>query len=81
MEVWNGYHHDKKVPIIISVTYDEENDEYIVEVIRGFDMELTTFKPKYKPKDGLIHVSDLEKSVKLANNAVKALKSRAVRKK
>jgi len=81
MIVWQGFHHDKKIPILISVEYDEESEVYVVEVTRGTDSNYKTFSPKYKPKDGLMHISDVEKSVKLANVIVKELKQLAIRSK
>ena len=80
MVVYKGYHHYRKVPIIIEVDYDEELEQYFVEVTMGFEQEITSFKPKHIPEEGLIHISDLEKSVKIANNSVKALKKLARRK-
>lgn len=81
MIVWSGYHHDKRMPITIEVEYDEDLDCYIVEVTRGMSRLIKTFAPKYEPKDGLIHVSDLEKSVKLADVLIKELKKDSQRRK
>ena len=79
MIIWEGFHHDKKIPVVISVEYDEDIDIIIVEVIRGTEKNFKTFSPKHIPKDGLMHISDVEKSVKLANTILKGLKKEAVR--
>ena len=81
MIMWEGYHHDKHVPIIISVEYDDELEKYVVEVIRGMERSFKMFTAKHKPKDNLMHISDVEKSVKLANILVKELKQTAKRRK
>ena len=79
MRVFEGFHHDKKIPILIIVEYDEELDLMTVEVTRGFDRDFKTFSPKHEPKDGLMHIADVEKSVKLANILIKELKRIAQR--
>jgi len=79
MRVFEGFHHDKKIPVIITVDYDEENDLIIVEVTRGYDTNFKTFSPKHEPADGLMHIADVEKSVKLANVLIKELKREAQR--
>ena len=76
MVVFQGYQRDKKVPILITVEYDEETGEMIVEVTRGFDTATKTFTPAHEPKDGLMNIIDVEKSVKLANILIKELKRR-----
>lgn len=79
MLLWEGYHKDGKIPIIISVSYDYETEEYVVEVVRGFLEEETRYKGKHKPSEnGLMHISDMERSVKCANNSIAALKKRAI---
>jgi hypothetical protein len=79
--MWSGYSTEGKLPVIINVEYDEENEEYIVEVTRGYDSEVITFEPKHEPKDGLMHISDVETSVKLASKLLKDLKRKAQRRK
>lgn len=79
MIVFEGFHHDKKVPIIITVEYDEDLDLITVEVVRGLDRNFKVFSPVHQPKDGLMHISDVEKSVKLANVILKDLKRDALR--
>ena len=81
LNIWSGYHSDRKIPIIINVEYDDELDLYIVEVLRGTERDFKTFSPKHEPKDGLMHISDVEKSVKLANILIKELKQEAQRRK
>jgi hypothetical protein len=81
MEMWTGYHYDKDISVIITVDYDEDNDEYEVEVVRGLVREVKTFVPKHAPEEDKMHISDLEKSVKLANVILKSLKQKARRKK
>jgi len=80
MRMWEGFHHDRKVPVIVRVEYDEETGEYIVEVIRGYDTKEITFEPKHEPKEGLMHISDVERAVKIANKIIKDLKSEARKK-
>lgn len=79
--MWEGFHYDRKIPISISVEYDEELKQYFVEVIRGEDRILVSFLPKKSPEDNLMHVSDVERSVKIANNSIKQLKKEAKRRK
>lgn len=76
MRLWEGFHHDKKTPILITVDYDEELDLILVEVTRGYDKDSVTFTPKHLPEDGLMHISDVEKSVKASNNLIKELRRR-----
>ena len=79
MIVFEGFHHDKKVPIIITVEYDEDSDLITVEVTRGMDRNFKVFSPSHQPTDGLMHISDVEKSVKLANVILRDLKRDAIR--
>ena len=79
--MWQGYHSDKRIPVTISVEYDDETNEYLVEVRRGIDITTNTFIPTHEPKDGLMHITDVEKSVKIANNILKDLKREATRRK
>ena len=79
MIVFTGFHHDKKIPIVITVEYDEDLDLMIVEVVRGMDRNFKTFSPSHQPEDGLMHISDVEKSIKLANTILKKLKRDAIR--
>ena len=79
MRIFEGFHHDKKIPVIITVDYDEEHDLIIVEVRRGHEQNFKTFSPNHEPTDGLMHISDVEKSVKLANVLIKELKREAQR--
>lgn len=79
MIVFEGFHHDKKIPILITVEYDEDLDLMIVEVTRGTEMNFKTFSPAHQPNDGVMHISDVEKSVKLANVILKKLKRDATR--
>lgn len=81
MVVFEGFHHDKNIPIIITVEYDEDLDLMVVEVTRGYDKDFKTYSPKHEPKDGLMHISDVEKAVKLANILIKDLKKKAMRRK
>lgn len=81
MVMWEGYHSDNKVPVIITVEYDTESELYVVEVVRGLEFDFKTFTPKYKPENELMHISDVEKSVQLANVLVKELKQLANRRK
>lgn len=74
---WEGFHHDGKIPVLISVEYDEENEEYIMEVVRGYDSKSEAFKPKHNPENELMHVSDMEQSIKIANRLLKELKREA----
>ena len=53
----------------------------MVEVTRGYDTDHRTFEPKHEPRDGKMHISDVEKSVKLANILIKELKRTAQRSK
>jgi hypothetical protein len=80
MIVFEGFHHDKKIPILITVEYDEELDLMIVEVTRGYEKDFKTYTPNHTPTDGLMHISDVEKAVKLANKMIKDLKREATRK-
>lgn len=80
-KMWEGYSTENRIPIIISVEYDEDLGEYIVEVKRGYDSLEISFEPKHEPKDGLMHISDIEMSVKLANKLLKDLKKMAHRRK
>ena len=80
MIMWNGYSHDKKIPVTISVEYDEDLAAYIVEVKRGVDIRIESFEPTHEPKDKLMHIIDVEKSVKMANNILKDMKREARRK-
>lgn len=77
--MFRGFHRDRNIPISIEVDYDEELKQYIVTVQRGFDREVISFIPKHIPEEGSMHISDLEKSVKIANNTVKALRRMAIR--
>ena len=77
MKMWEGFHHDKKIPVIVRVEYDEETGEYIVEVTRGYDTKEILFEPSHEPKDGLMHISDVERAVKIANKIIKELKREA----
>ena len=77
---WSGYHTDENIPVEIEVEYDEELDEYIVEVKRGTKSAFKTFTPKHE-MNGVMHISDVEKSVKLASVILKKLKREATRKK
>ena len=79
--MWEGFHHDKKIPIVITVEYDDVLDLYIVEVTRGSERDFKVFSPKYQPTDELMHIADVEKAVKLANILVKELKREAIRSK
>lgn len=79
MIMWEGFHHDKKVPIIITVEYDEDIDLITVEVVRGLDRNFKTFSPVHQPKDEVMHIADVERSVKLANVILKGLKRDAIR--
>ena len=81
MEMWQGFHHDGDIPIIITVEYDEVENEYVVEVVRGLIGGVKTFEPKCEPEEGHMHISDVETSVKLANVILKNLKRKARRKK
>ena len=83
MLMYEGYHHDdKNVPIIITVEFDEDSQMYEVSVVRGYDSIFEKFEPKHLPEEGRMHVSDLERSVKISNNLLKKLKRlHAVRKK
>ena len=81
MEMWSGFHHDKKIPVIITVSYDEDLELYEVEVVRGTDIQTKTFEPKHMPEEDKMFISDLETSVKLANVILKALKQKARRNK
>ena len=78
--MWEGFHKDRKIPISISVEFDEETELYIVEVKRGTEKNFKTFTPKHIPHDGLMHISDMEKSVKKANQLVVELKKLAITK-
>lgn len=79
MVLWEGFHHDGRIPVTITVEYDKEDDLYIVEVKRGLDVDFKTFEPKHVPTEGLMHVSDVEKAVKLANILEKKLRQAAYR--
>ncbi len=79
MIMWQGFHHEKKIPVTILVEYDEDLELYIVEVTRGVEKNFRTFTPKHKPMDGLMHIADVEKSVKDANKLLKELKREAIR--
>ena len=79
--MWNGFSHDKRVPIVITIEYDEDLEVYIVEVTRGTKRIASTFEPSHEPKDELMHISDLERSVKIADGLVKELKKTTRRKK
>lgn len=81
MIMWNGFSHDKRVPIVITIEYDEDLEVYIVEVTRGTKRIASTFEPSHEPKDELMHISDLERSVKIADGLVKELKKTTRRKK
>ncbi len=72
--MWEGFHHIRKVPVQISVTYDEELQLYTVDAKHGLEEDFLVFTPKVLPIDNLMHISDLEKSVKLANNLIKELR-------
>ena len=71
MVMWEGYHTDNKIPVIVTVEYDSESEKYVVEVVRGLDSDVKKFKAKHLPDEGLMHVSDMEKSIKLANVLIK----------
>ena len=79
MVLWEGFHHDGRIPVTITVEYDDEIDLYVVEVKRGVDMDFKTFTPKHVPTEGLMHISDVEKAVKLANILEKKLRQSAYR--
>ena len=72
--MWEGFHHDKKIPVIIRVEYDEDTKKYTVEVTRGYEDITEDFDPSHEPRDNLMHISDVERSVKIANNLLKKLK-------
>ena len=79
MLMYEAFQKDGKIPITINVEYDEELDLYVVEVTRGLDTDFKTFTPKHVPVDKLMNISDMEKSVKLANVILKSLKREAYR--
>ena len=81
MEMWSGFHSCGKIPVIITVEYDEESNLYEVEVVRGMDRDVKIFEPKHVPEEGKMFISDLETSIKLANVILKSLKQKAKRKK
>ncbi|MDX1372560.1 MAG: hypothetical protein R3321_08815 [Nitrososphaeraceae archaeon] len=71
--MFEGYHYEGDIPILVSVEYDEELNKYVVEVIKGLQRRYRTFTPKHKPKEGVMHISDTEKSVKISNILLKNL--------
>ena len=79
MHMWEGFHHEGTIPVLISVEYDEDLNKYIVEVTRGLERRYRTFTPKQKPEEGNMFVGDLEKSVKLSNGLLKGLQITARR--
>ena len=79
--MWEFYQSDKRIPVIISVYYDDESEEYSVEVSRGYDIVEISFEASHEPKDGLMNIQDVEQAVKLANKLLKDLKQVARRKK
>ena len=82
MIMFEGFHHDKHIPIIITVEFDEDSQMYEVSVVRGYDEITEVIIPKHLPQDNLMHISDLEHSVKISNNLLKKLKKlQTVRKK
>lgn len=81
MVYWEGYHYEKKIPILIKCRYDKDSNKYTVEITRGFQDIEEEFEAKHAPIDGYMHISDVEKSVKIANNILKRLKKEAQRKK
>ena len=81
MELWGGYHmDDRNVPITINVEFDEDLNIYVIEVKRGYDIFTEEFEPSNEPIDGLMHISDVETSVKIADNLIKKLMRTAKRK-
>lgn len=79
-KMWEFYQTDKKLPVIISVHYDDMTGEYTIEVTRGYDYIELSFEAKHEPKDGLMNITDVEMAVKLANKLLKDLKREARRK-
>lgn len=73
--MFEGWHYDDDhVPIMVSVTYDDEEDIYIVTVRRGYDVIEEEFEPLHTPKDGLMNIQDVEFAVKSANGLIKKIK-------
>ena len=80
-KLWEFYQSDKRVPVIISVYYDDEFEEYTVEVVRGYTAVEMAFDANHEPKDDLMNIQDIERAVKIANKLLKELKTEARRKK
>lgn len=76
MLMFEGFHYDGDIIVLVSVEFEEETEKYLVEVTRGLERKYRTFTPKYLPEGESMHVSDLEKSVKISNVLIKELKRR-----
>lgn len=80
--MWQGYDDSGRYPIMIECEYDPEHEEYIIIVTKGGKNDSrrveAVIPAQEIPKDGHMHIKDVEKSVKAANNLLKQLKKMRV---
>ena len=75
MLMWQGQHKRKRKTIYVSCEFDVDLGLYVIEVHMedSLDMLKESFEPKQAPEEHM-EISDLEKSVKIANKLVREIK-------
>lgn len=77
MIMWQGYHMEGKFIFIIECSYNPKTQKYTMIITKNGKRDSATLEESFvaqeEPKDELMNIKDVERSVKTANNLIKKL--------